>query len=87
MRIIVYGKKLCVQCEYTRKWLAKLGLPFEYIDIEIDQDAAHDARKIIRDNSFNETWPLVVVSNSRRAGKWTGFKIDRLKGIRETGDY
>lgn len=88
MKIVIYGKSECVQCHYTKVWLDRPPkLQYEYIDIEKDAAAEHDAKKIIRDEKLNTTWPLVIVSNGYRTGHWTGFRIDRLKGLRETGNY
>ena len=37
--ITVYGREQCVQCEYTRKWLERLGHKFAYLDVDQDTEA------------------------------------------------
>lgn len=87
MNVTVYGKPECVQCEHTCKQLdiavRKGHIPgYTYLDVTTD-DAANRAAK---ETGFTSL-PIVVVSNSRRHEAWSGFKIDRIRGLRHTGDY
>lgn len=87
MKVTVYGKPKCVQCEYTCKELDKLvekgQLPgYEYRDVTTDSEAAKDVRA-----TGVTQLPVIVVSNERRTERWSGFKIDKLRGLRSTGNY
>jgi glutaredoxin len=85
VKIVVYGHSECVQCEWTLKWLDRLEHDYQYIDIRKDADAENDVKTM----GFGDhpTLPVVVVSNRSRTEKWAGFKIDKIKGLRKTGDY
>lgn len=87
MKIIVYTKPECVQCFYTKQELDKLKLTYTVIDVSLDRAAEKDVRKMVIDGKPVTTFPVVIVSNSHRTSQWAGFKIDRIRGIRETGDY
>lgn len=39
MSVIVYSKPACVQCNFTKKTLNKLEVPFEEVDITTNDDA------------------------------------------------
>lgn len=83
MTIVIYGRPDCTACHWTKKWMDRLGLHYQDINIDADQYAAHDVRQIVRANKLNESLPLVIVSNGRQTQRWTGFRIDRIRGLRE----
>ena len=70
--ITVYGRKECVQCEWTKKWLDRLGHP--YLDIDIDSDEI--AQKTVAAMGFT-TLPVVVTHTDR----WAGFKLEKIRAI------
>lgn len=37
MSIVEYGKKNCMKCKMTKKWLENHSIPFRYVDIEDDE--------------------------------------------------
>ena len=37
MSIVEYGKKNCMKCKMTKKWLTNHNIQFKYIDIEEDE--------------------------------------------------
>lgn len=88
MNVTVYGKPECPQCKYTRVELDKLAakgqLPcgYTYLDVTVDPEA-NTAAKATGYTSL----PIVVVTNRFRTEKWSGLKLDRLRGLRHTGDY
>jgi glutaredoxin len=91
MSVVVYGKPDCVQCAYTCKELDTMvdkgQLPgYQYRDVMTDPDAEKEAKAIgLELKSMN--LPIVVVRNKHRAERWSGFKIEKLRGLKSTGDY
>ena len=39
INIVEYGKKNCMKCKMTKKWLESHSIPFKYVDIEEDEDS------------------------------------------------
>lgn len=87
MNIIVYSKPDCVQCDWTKRQLDKMELSYQDIDVTQDRAAKRDVDNMIIDGKPVMTLPVVVVSNSRRADKWSGFRIEKIRGLKSTGDY
>lgn len=57
------------------------------IDVTLDKAAEKDVRNMVIDGKPVTTFPVVIVSNSRRTVRWFGFRVDKIRGLRETGDY
>jgi glutaredoxin-like protein NrdH len=70
--IEVYTKPGCVQCRATERDLERRGLPFETIDISVD-DAALD-----RVTALGHRQAPVVVANGTH---WSGYRPDLLAGL------
>jgi glutaredoxin-like protein NrdH len=70
--ITVYTKPSCVQCEQTKKLLAKNGLEFNVIDITEDA-SAYD--KVIA-MGFQAA-PVVVTDDD----SWAGFNPEKINGL------
>lgn len=88
MKIIVYGKPNCPQCDWTKRLLDEMELIYETVDVTLDLAAKHDVDKMIIDGKPVMTLPVVVVSNSKRTERWVGLKVDKLRGLKHsTGDY
>lgn len=85
MKIVVYTKPDCIQCRYTKERLDDMELTYETIDVTKDAAAERDVKHM----GFGERpqMPVVVVTGSQRTDKWAGFKIDKIKGLKETGNY
>lgn len=85
MKIVVYTKPNCIQCRYTKERLDGMGLVCETIDVTQDDDAA----EAVKHMGFGDhpQMPVVVVTGSQRTEQWAGFKIDKLRGLKETGNY
>lgn len=69
----VYGKPDCKQCEFTTKLMDKEGIPYNYIDISINE-AAHQEVK----NMGYASAPVVVAES----GRWSGFSPDKIKKLK-----
>lgn len=78
MKILVYGRPDCVQCEYTTKKLDEKSLIYTYFDIEKDAEA----RKLVQDSGVSQL-PMVVVkhANGRGVEVWHGFHHEKIKGL------
>jgi glutaredoxin-like protein NrdH len=70
--IIVYTKPQCVQCEQTKKLLAKNDLEFDTVDITQDTDA-YD--KVVAMGFLAA--PVVVTDDD----SWAGFQPEKINGL------
>lgn len=70
--ITVYGRPECVQCEWTQKWLERLGHAFAYVDIDADAEA----RRTVEAMGFSAL-PVVVTPSER----WAGFKLEKIRRL------
>lgn len=70
--ITVYTKPSCVQCDATKRHLAKLNLKFDTVDITEDQ-AAYD--KII--SMGFKAAPVVITDDE----SWAGYQPDKINGL------
>lgn len=71
--IKVYTNENCVQCDQTKKYLDNAGIPYEVKPFAENQD---DLKKFI-DMGFRAA-PIVETEND----VWSGFKLDKLKGLK-----
>ncbi|TDH45423.1 NrdH-redoxin [Mycobacterium eburneum] len=72
MSAVVYGRPGCVQCRYTTKELDRLAVPYIYVDISTDTEAAEAVAA-----TGHTTLPVVVTEGET----WAGFKPDKLRGL------
>ncbi|WP_418969029.1 glutaredoxin-like protein NrdH [Alloscardovia omnicolens] len=73
--VTVYSKSHCVQCNATKRQLAKLGV--EYTEINLEQDA--DALEKFKAAGFMQA-PIVVAGEET----WSGYRPDLLKKVAQT---
>ena len=72
MKITVYTKPACVQCNATYKALDKQGLDYEVVDITTNDEA----REYVLALGYLQA-PVVVVDDEH----WSGFRPDRIKAL------
>lgn len=72
--LIVYGAPGCVQCRYTTKLLEKEQIPFKYVDVSQDDEAAR------RIGGGQGKLQLPVVE--ARGDRWNGFSPDKLRSLK-----
>lgn len=72
MSVTVYSKPSCVQCTATYKALEKSGIPFDVVDLSLDQ-AAYDT---IMGMGYRQV-PVVIAG----ADHWAGFRPDKISAI------
>jgi thioredoxin reductase (NADPH) len=58
MGITVYGAEWCHDTQRTREYLDGLGLPYEFVDIDVDSDGEE---KVLEANEGKRRIPLVEV--------------------------
>ena len=70
--VTVYTLPSCVQCESTKKYLAKMDVPFNVIDLAEDESAM-----ILVKNLGYQAAPVVVAGEAH----WSGFRPDKLDAL------
>lgn len=73
--VTVYSKSHCVQCNATKRQLAKLGV--EYTEVNLEQDA--EALENFKAQGFMQA-PIVVADGEI----WSGYRPDLLKKVAQT---
>lgn len=65
----VYTKPACVQCDMTKRYMDKIGVEYNTVDITQDQEALD----MILNMGFQSA-PVVI----SEAGNWAGFQPDKI---------
>lgn len=78
MKVTVYGREECVQCDQTKKHLGKLGIP--YAERDVDTDTAAEAIVMATGNT---QLPMVSVVDEHgvEIDRWHGFKIHHIRAL------
>ncbi len=76
MKITVYSKPNCMQCEMTKKYLQENNVPFESIDVTKNEEALNAIKQ-----AGYTGMPVVTVNGFDNS--WFGFRPDRLEGLVE----
>ena len=69
MKVTVYTKPACVQCNATYKALDKAGVAYDVIDISVDPEA----RDYVMALGYLQA-PVVVTDDDH----WSGFRPDKI---------
>ena len=69
MTITVYGRKNCIACRYTTRFLDKENITYTYVDV----DKAHGPKL----PAGIKELPHVVTPHE----DWSGFRIEKLKAL------
>lgn len=72
MNITVYGKPQCVQCDATKRELARHKIDYDHVDI------TQDAEALARIKSLGYVQAPVVVAGEDH---WSGFRPDKIKAL------
>ncbi|MDO3055618.1 glutaredoxin electron transport component of NrdEF [Mycobacteroides abscessus subsp. massiliense] len=73
--VTLYTKPACPQCQFTKRKLDELAVPYQVFDISTDPWARGFAQAL-----GYRSAPVVVVSNDVH---WSGFRPDKLNGLAE----
>lgn len=68
--IKVYSKPNCMQCDFTKKHLDRMGLEYQLVDVTTDQRALDEVQQM----GFHGL--PVVVADSK--APWVGYRPDEL---------
>lgn len=78
MKIIVYGRPNCVQCDATERLLKTLGHAFDKVDLSEDVGAV----SYLAERGYRSL-PVVEVDG---ALEWSGFDPGKLRALKERQD-
>lgn len=78
--ITVYTKNNCMQCEFTKRTLDDLGVTYQTINVEENQEALNDLL-----NADLRAMP-VVSRDGTLDNVFTGFRPDMLKELADEHD-
>jgi glutaredoxin len=78
MALVVYSRDNCPQCKFTKEFLKKHDIPFETVNVEV-QDGALE---ILRHYGW-QSLPVVSIDDelSDQTKTWFGFRPDRLESL------
>lgn len=74
MRIIIYTKDHCVQCNATKNAMDRNGIPYQLINLDVQPEA------VDRLKSLGYRQLPVVMANDEH---WSGFRPDKIAGLRQ----
>lgn len=74
-KITVYSKPNCMQCDFTKKHLDRMGLEYQAVDVTADQQALEEVHQM----GFHGL-PVVVVDG---VAHWVGYRPDELDKLGE----
>lgn len=72
MSITVYTKPSCVQCNATKRALAKAGLAYREVDLTQDAEALETVKAM-----GYQSAPVVFAEGDH----WSGFRPDKIKAL------
>lgn len=74
MKITVYSKPDCMQCNFTKKYLKERDITFKEIDVTQDEVAL----RLVKEQLGYKTVPVVVVIGGNDIEHWYGFRPEKL---------
>ncbi|ASZ74658.1 glutaredoxin [Mycobacterium phage Phabba] len=81
MAVTLYSKPSCPGCDMSVKLLDKEGIPFEKVDITVDEDAY----KHVTETLGYSAAPVIQWENAEGTvgGHFTGFNPDKIREIKK----
>lgn len=73
MKVTVYTKTNCVQCDATKRWLKRYGIDFDSINLEESPEAMAKVQEL----GYSAA-PVVVTDTD----SWSGFRISKLEKLK-----
>lgn len=70
--VTVYSKPLCVQCDATKRALAKAGIAYNVVDVTDDPEALAKIKAL----GYVQA-PVVITADDH----WSGFRPDLIKTL------
>lgn len=72
MHVTVYTLPACVQCDSTKRYLAKNNVPYSEVDLSVDVEAMDKVKAMGYASA-----PVVMAGDEH----WSGFRPDKLSGL------
>lgn len=72
MKVTVYTKSNCVQCEQTKKQFDKFGIAYDVVDLEQNPDLL---------DGFKERGLMAAPIVTTDIKEWSGFRLDKIKSL------
>ncbi|MFH1100417.1 MAG: glutaredoxin family protein [Methanobacteriota archaeon] len=78
-KIMLYALSTCVWCKKTKQLLGKLGVAYDYVDVDLLEGDEKD-RVVKEIERWNPqcSYPTLVINNSRCI---VGFKEDEIRDV------
>lgn len=70
--VVVYTLPSCVQCDSTKRVLTKNAIPYEEVDLSLDEAAM----ELVKGLGYVAA-PVVIAGEDH----WSGFRPDRLNAL------
>ena len=78
MKITVYSKNNCIQCEMTKMWLNQNKIQYESVDVFEHPEKLEE----IKLHGFQQL--PVVALDEYFENAWSGYNLDRLEELKES---
>lgn len=78
MKITVYSKNNCIQCEMTKMWLNQNKIQYESVDVFEHPEKLEE----IKSHGFQQL--PVVALDEHFDNAWSGYNLDRLEELKES---
>ena len=75
MKVTVYSKKPCPQCDMTKNLMRREGIDFEEIDLPSNPEILEK----FKEEGLLQA-PIVVIGNDGR--RWSGFRPDLIEELK-----
>ncbi len=77
--ILVYALSTCGWCRKTKEHLKKMGLAFDYIDVDLlDPAESEEVMETVRKHNEKGSFPTIVVNDEHCV---VGYDMDRLREL------
>lgn len=72
MKVTVYTNPNCVACDQTKRYLDRVGIPYEVVDLATNPEAA----EMVIAKGHKQA-PVVITDKN----EWSGFKLAQLSDL------
>lgn len=77
--ILVYALSTCGWCRKTKEHLKKMGLAFDYIDVDLlDPAESEEVMETVRKHNEKGSFPTIIVNDEHCV---VGYDMDRLREL------
>jgi glutaredoxin-like protein NrdH len=74
VEVTVYTNPSCVQCDQTKRYLDRVGIPYSVVDLATNEEAAE---MVIAKG--HKSAPVVITDKD----EWSGFNLVKLSNLSE----